>query len=252
MEKYVLITGASSGIGAATSKFFAAQGWQVALLGRNIQRLEQTKSECQGRASIFSCDLSSGEAVEVTIKTILKWSSGKLHALINNAGIYEPGPAVSPNASKNLQGWRHQFEVNLFSAVYVTELLLPALAASAPSAVVNVSSTLGLRPIANTTAYSASKAAMVNWTQGLALELGSQRVRVNAVCPGLVDTPIHPFHCLKKEEKDQAIEKLKSLQPLGRIGQAQEIAQAIYFLASENSSWTTGSVLVVDGGINLT
>ena len=120
------------------------------------------------------------------------------------------------------------------------------------NSIVNVSSTLGLKPTADTSAYSASKAAMNNWTQSLALALGSKKIRANCVCPGLVDTPIHSFHSLSIPEKEKTLQKLSPMQPLGRVGKSEEIAQSIYFLASEESAWTTGAILSVDGGINIT
>ena len=132
----------------------------------------------------------------------------------------------------------------MFQQIY--PLMKPAFSHN----IVNVSSTLGLRPTADTSAYSATKAAMVNWTHSLALGLGAQNIRANCVCPGLVDTPIHPFHDQPAERKQITLQKMAHMQPLGRIGTPEEIAKAIYFLACEDSSWTTGSVLSVDGGIN--
>lgn len=108
--------------------------------------------------------------------------------------------------------------------------------------IVNVSSTLGVRPTAGTGAYSAMKAAQINWAQSLALEGAQHGIRVNCVAAGIVDTPIHP---------PGMIHQMHSAQPLGRVGRPEEIAQSIYFLATEQSAWTTGSVLHVDGGINL-
>ena len=133
----------------------------------------------------------------------------------------------------------------MFQNIY--PLMKPGLGHS----IVNVSSTLGLRPIENVSAYCATKAAMISWTETMALELGAQNIRVNCVAPGLVDTPIHPFHSQAPEKKQQSLEKLAPMQPLGRVGTAEEIARSIYFLASEDSAWTTGATLSVDGGINL-
>src|SRR5690606_26670703 len=112
-------------------------------------------------------------------------------------------------------------------------------------------STLGLKAVSNVSAYSVTKAALNHLTLCQALEGGAHGIRANAVCPGFVDTPIHSFHSLEEAEKTKALEQMKDLQPLGRIGTPEEIAESIYFLATEHSKWTTGAVLSVDGGINL-
>jgi NAD(P)-dependent dehydrogenase (short-subunit alcohol dehydrogenase family) len=144
-----------------------------------------------------------------------------------------------------------QFQVNLFGPIQWTQMVMPLLEKSGHGSIVNVSSTLGLRAGATSGAYSAAKAAMNSWTQSLAIEYGPKKVRVNAICPGIVDTPIHSFHSLPDQDKEKSLQAMAKLQPLGRIGRPEEIAEAIYFLASEQSAWTTGAVLSVDGGINL-
>lgn len=113
-----------------------------------------------------------------------------------------------------------------------------------------MASTLGLKPTANTAAYSAIKAAMINWTYSLAQEGGAFNIRANCICPGIVDTPIHSFHSLPADEKEQALKQMTSFQLLSEIGQPEDVAEAAYFLASDLSKWTTASVLSVDGGIN--
>jgi NAD(P)-dependent dehydrogenase (short-subunit alcohol dehydrogenase family) len=159
----------------------------------------------------------------------------KLGGLVNNAGIIE---RIS-FAESGDDVWERQFNANLYSAVGLTRGLYSELKLNKGSSVLKVSSTLGLRPIANTVAYSASKAAMVNWTQGLAIEWAADQIRVNCLCPGLVDTPIH------------AARPPDDVQPLGRLGQPDDVAKAAWFLLSPDSSWTTGAVLRVDGGISL-
>lgn len=148
--------------------------------------------------------------------------------------------------------WLRQFEVNLMGPVRIARALFPYFKEHGGGSIVNVASTLGMRPTGPTSAYSASKAAMINWTQSLALEGGPAKIRANCVCPGIVDTPIHSFHSLQNLQKEQTLAQLNPLQPLGRIGQPEDVAKAVYFLGSDLSSWTTGSILAVDGGINLT
>lgn len=248
MKKAALITGASSGIGAATAIEFSRNGYFVFLMGRDKERLQEVALKCRAGASLLSCDLTDTAALKKRLDEMLQAKIYSVEVLVNNAGIY--AQHSTEDGSDEL--WLQQFEVNMLAPVRIIRHVLPYLKRQGRGSIVNISSTLGLKPTATTAAYSATKAAMINWTQSLALELGSSNIRVNCVCPGIVDTPIHSFHRLAAAEKDQAIESMKSLQPLGRIGSADEIAKAAYFLGSDLSSWTTGAVLSVDGGINLT
>lgn len=247
MKKAALITGASSGIGAATAIEFAKHGYFVYLMGRDKERLQEIALKCRAGASLLSCDLTDTDALTKRLDEMLQSKIYSVETIVNNAGIY--ATHSTENGSDEL--WRKQFEVNMLAPVRIVRQVLPYLKKQGHGSIVNISSTLGLRPTATTAAYSATKAAMINWTQSLALEVGPANIRVNCICPGIVDTPIHSFHGLEPAEKYQALESMKNLQPLGRIGTAEEIARAAYFLGSELSSWTTGAILSVDGGINL-
>jgi len=158
--------------------------------------------------------------------------------LVNNAAHYVPAPAQDTR----LEDWQQHFDTNVTAPFVLCAAARPSLIASGSGVVVNVLSTLASRPVAGTAAYSASKAALLSLTQTLALEWAADGVRVVAVSPGVVDTPVH---------SRQHLEQLASAHPLGRVGNADEIAQAILFLASPASDWSTGTVLVVDGGISL-
>ncbi len=245
MKKAVLISGASSGIGAATAKLFSDKGYFVFILGRNEERLQEVALECRNGASILKCDLNNEAQVVKYTQHLFERPDVSLEVLINNAGIYQTHDFLHDG----LATWRQQFETNLFGSIQLTQKILPLFFVQGRGSIVNVASTLGLKPVAHTSAYSASKAAMINWTQSLAIELGPQNIRVNCVCPGIVDTPLHGFH--RHEDKAQTLEKMKPLQPLQRIGTSDEIAESIYFIGSAQSSWTTGAILSVDGGINL-
>lgn len=244
--KEVLITGAGSGIGLAASQLFSQNNWKVYLLGRNESKLLNAQKSLPFKSEILPIDVSlPSECAKLKLK--LQELSSNISVLVNNAGIYRP----SQFDKETDLLWHEQFETNLFGAVRLTRLLWPQIIAN-KGAVVNVSSTLGLRPIENTGAYSASKAALNNWTQTLALEAGPLGVRVNAICPGLVDTPIHHFHGSDKKEHQDLRSRLDKMQPLQRMGKPENIAQAIYFAATESSEWMTGSLISVDGGISLT
>lgn len=246
MKKAVLISGASSGIGLATARLFSQKNYFVFLMGRNKEKLEEVALSLPAGASILSCDLTDESAVAKRLAEVLTHPHYQTEVLINNAGQYLKGSFTETS----LDQWRQQFEVNLLGSISLTKQMIPYFQKHGKGSIVNISSTLGLKPISGTSAYSALKAAMVNWTQSLALELGPQ-IRVNCICPGIVDTPIHDFHSAQEDEKRDILKQLSFLQPLGRIGSPEEVAESIFFLGSDQSSWTTGAVLSVDGGINL-
>ena len=243
-----VVTGAGSGIGRAIVLRLATEGHQVFGVGRDRTKLESTQSEAPGHVQFSTADLARAEDCEQVAEKIGVWLKSvgtPLCGLVNNAGVYDYLPFLQTADEK----WEQQFQTNLLSSVRLTRLMYPSLKVSAPSSVLNISSTLGLRPIANTSAYSAMKAAMVSWTKTLALESARDGVRVNCICPGLIDTPIHNFHKASADDPDKV--RAHAAQPLGRMGSADEIASAAWFLLSEASAWTTGTILTVDGGISL-
>ena len=244
--KEVVITGASSGIGQAISQEFSAQGWKTHLLARNIDKLKSVQKTLPNESEIYSVDLSDVKSIENVVRE-LEERKANISAIVNNAGIFKATRFdLEPQDS-----WTWHFATNLFGPVQLTRLLWPHLLKNKGS-ITNISSTLGLRPIAHTGAYSASKAAMDNWTQTLALEGGSHGIRANCISPGLVDTPIHAFHKSDNPAHKDQLKMLQTLQPLGRTGLPQDIAHAVYFLASEKASWMTGAIVPVDGGVTVT
>ncbi len=247
MKKAVIISGAGSGIGRATALEFSQQGYFVYLLGRNKERLEEVAQECRSGARRYGCDLNNSQQIQKTCEDIISQQDTDVQVLINNAGVYERNDGFTGG----LETWRKQFETNLFGAIELTQRVFPIFKKRGGGSIVNVSSTLGLKTAAQVSAYSASKAAMNSWSQSLALEGGEHKIRVNCVCPGIVDTPIHEFNKLKGASKEKVLNSMSSLQPLGSIGTPEQVAKAIFFLAGDNSPWTTGAVLAVDGGINL-
>lgn len=247
MKKAALITGASSGIGAATAIEYSRNGYFVYLMARNKERLQEVASKCRSGASIVSCDVTDVTALNKRLDEMLTAKIHRIEVVVNNAGIYKPHSTEEGTD----EIWRKQFEVNLMGPVRIVRAFFPYFKQQGGGSIVNISSTLGLKPQGPNSSYSASKAAMVNWTQSLAAEGGAFNIRANCVCPGIVDTPIHDFHHFDEDKKTATLEKMKSLQPLGRIGTPDDIAKAAYFLGSDLSSWTTGAILSVDGGINL-
>lgn len=247
-DQTVLITGASSGIGAAIAHRFASEGYSLLLFGRNETRLRQVQSICQksSKVEILLFDLAAFSKNSDTIESTLTGLPTPT-ILINNAGIFQRSSLEKTTDAD----WMLQFQINLLSAVQLTRLIWPRFIENKKGSVVNIASTLGLKTSANTGAYGAVKAAMINWTQSLAQEGGPHNIRANCICPGIVDTPIHDFHSLPPDSKTAVTTEFVKFQLLSHIGEPNDVAEATYFLASDLSKWTTGSVLSVDGGINI-
>ena len=211
------------------------------MLARRRDKLEKI-SEKFKNTQVLVCDLTDPRAVESLKGRI----SSPLHALVNNAGVYRP----CSQEEDNDKIWDIHYNSNLMGSVRLTRLLWPRLKESGGS-IVNISSTLAVRPIAGTAAYSALKAAMNNWTQSLALEGAPHGINANVICPGIVDTPIHSYFG-EEGPKDQSLYKqLQKAQPLGRTGHPRDIAFMAEQLCKEDSQWMTGAVINIDGGILL-
>ena len=249
MKEAVVITGASSGIGEATAYKFASEGFDLLLIGRNSEKLEKVKAQSQSRninvkIETLSMDLKSFDSAKLQA-ALAKISTPTI--LVNNAGVYTQN---KPDDS-SLDIWKEMFEVNLFGSVKITQSLWPVFKANKKGSIVNVASTTGIKPVPNTSAYSASKAALINWTTCLAQEGGEFNIRANVVCPGIVETPLHGFYNAKASEKDKIHASITDLQLLKKMGRPEYIAESIFFLGSEQSTWTTGAVHNIDGGINI-
>lgn len=244
-----LVTGSGSGIGQSIARKLVGQGHFVFGIGRDRSKLQRTEESLPaGRFGFATADLADADQTSVALMEFRQWLGVKglpLLGLVNNAGVFDRLAFAKTSDAI----WERQFQANLLSAVRLTRELYPNLKAAAPSSVLNISSTLGLRPVSDTSAYSAIKAAMVNWTKTLALEWAADGIRANCICPGLVDTPIHDFHANKEDDKTRLA--AHAMQPLGRMGVPADIADASWFLMSPSSSWTTGAVFSIDGGISL-
>ena len=242
MKQTMIVTGASSGIGAEITRQALAQGWQVVGIARNQEKLDTIAKESADFIALPT-DLSDRTSIENCLKTLSNYS---ISALVNNAGIYRPAPIEESHD----EIWEAHFHSNLMSAVRLTQGLWQNLKAN-KGAIVNISSTLAIRPIANTSAYSALKAAMNTWSLSLALEGAADGVRCNCICPGIVDTPIHGFHGSESKDNRELFEMLQKAQPMGRTGRVQDIAPMVLQFCSADSSWVTGTIVPVDGGILL-
>lgn len=242
MKELILISGGGTGIGFEVAKACINKGWTPIILGRRKDVLEKASKELSDCPNLV-VDLSEPSSKK-TVETFLKtFKDVKLRGLVNNAGIYKPMSLESSDQ----ENWLEQFKANVLTALNLSQACLPYLKKSRGS-IVNISSTLGERPIPGAAAYSASKAAMGSFTKSMALELASEGVRANSVCPGIVNTPIHDPN---REDVSDWQESLKGMQPLERVGETTDIAPTVVMLLDDSSSWTTGALINIDGGILL-
>lgn len=246
MPSTVVVTGASSGIGAEIAIEFSKHGHHVVLLGRSLEKLKSVQAKCKSPSTLLAFDLKNLKDHEAQLLKALE-NKPPLEVLVNNAGIYHQ-ESFAKTAD---EAWFEQFNVNLLGPVQLTRMLWPIFTKNKKGSILNISSTLGIKPIPNTSAYSAMKAALNNWTITLALEGGAYNIRVNSICPGIVDTPIHAFHSMAPEEKSRVKTQMSKLQMISNIGTPEDIARSAYFLASDQSAFTTASILTIDGGIGL-
>lgn len=238
--KIALVTGGSRGIGFATAKILSENGATVMITAKNQERLEKSTLEIPNAVGIAADIRKRNEVKNVVNKTIEKF--GKLDILVNNAGIF---PKIKLLHEIDEDEWNEVLDVNLTGQFRFTKEAIPHLKKTGGS-IINISSDAGLKAYQgfNVDAYTASKAALVLLTKCWALEYAEYKIRVNCICPGVVDTDMtKPF---MKTQKDR--EFMNSEHPIGRIGQPEEVAKAVMYFVSDDASWITGAILAVDGG----
>ena len=244
-EKVVIITGASSGIGRATALHFAENGAKVVAVGRNQKELNTLRDEAlekDGTIKIYLADLCETTQVERCFSYMAE-NFGQIDVLVNAAGIIANGSVENTM----LEDWDKMLNINLRSVFFMMQKCVPLLAKTKGN-IVNVSSVAGSRAFPNVLAYCVSKAAIDQLTRCSALELAPQGIRVNAVNPGVVVTNLHKRGGMEDEKYQDFLEHSKTTHPIGRVGEPSEIADLIYFLASEKASWITGATYEIDGG----
>ncbi len=253
-DRVALVTGGTSGIGEATALLFAAEGAKVAITGRNEQRGAAVvaaivtgngagKKDRGGDAIFHRADVSVADdckrAVEETVRAF-----GRLDILFNNAGVYYPQTALECSERE----WDEQIDVNLKGTFLMSKCALPVMIAQRSGVIVNNSSGWGIVGGDHAVAYCASKGGVVLMTKAMAIDHGAQGIRVNCICPGDVETPMLPVDAKMRGLKWEDYIAGCASRPLGRVGTVEEIAKAVLFLASDDSSFMTGAALVVDGG----
>lgn len=239
----VLVTGAARGIGRAVAVKLAQQGCRVAVNYRGDTR--QAESVCReieengGLAMIVKADVTDSHQVDEMIKTVnANW--GDIDILVNNAGLLRDGHMIMMSDSQ----WHEVVNTNLTGNFYVTRAAARAMMQNKSGCIINIASISGLIGTPGQCNYSASKGGVVSMTRALARELAKYRVRVNAVAPGFIETD------MISAMPDKHLKKYVDAIPLGRVGRAQEVANAVAFLAAAQSEYITGHVLVVDGGLS--
>jgi NAD(P)-dependent dehydrogenase (short-subunit alcohol dehydrogenase family) len=241
-SKVALVTGAARGIGLATAKRFLAEGWRVALLDIEAELLKAAVAALDDVDNTLAlpCDVSDAKGVAAAIGTVGQ-RFGRLDALVNNAGI-----AVFAPIMETADGdWRRIMEVNLTGPFLCTKAAAPLMREHGGGAIVNITSISAVRASTLRSAYGTSKAGLAHLTKQLAVELASLGIRVNAVAPGPVETAM-----AKAVHTPEIRADYHDAIPLNRYGLEEELAEAIFFLCSERSSYITGQVLAVDGGFD--
>lgn len=241
-NKVAVITGGNSGIGYASAKELKENGANVIITGRSIEKVEKAAKEL-GVKGIVS-DVTDLSQID-NLVTEVKNEYGKVDTLFINAGVFTPAPI-----GHNTEGdFDYQMDTNFKGAVFTLEKFLPILNDGA--SVINLSSELANKGVANTAIYSASKAALNSYTKTSATELAPRKIRVNAINPGPVNTPIYGKTGMTEEQLGGMAETFQNRVPLKRFAEPSEIAKLVAFLASDDSSFITGSEYNIGGGINI-
>ena len=240
-DKTALVTGAGSGIGAAIAMALAKSGARVAVQDIALDKAQAVAATIianGGAALALAGDVSDAAVVEGLVAQTVAWGGG-LNLLVNNAGIGGPS---APTGEYPLDGWEKVIGVNLNGVFYGLRFGIPAMLAAGGGAIVNIASILGTVGFANAPAYVAAKHAVVGLTKNAAMEYATQGIRVNAIGPAFIDTP------LLAGFDEAARNWLISLHPAGRLGTSEEVAALTLFLLSDQASFITGSYHLVDGG----
>lgn len=245
-DKVVLITGGTSGIGRTTALAFAAEGARVVVAGRRAAEGAETVAlieQAGGQARFVPTDVSREEDVIALVAATVA-AFGRLDYAFNNAGVLLES---APITDISLDVLERTLAINVRGVALCLKHQIPAILQAGGGGIVNTASFLGLRPMPNSAIYNASKYAVIGLTKSAALEFARQGVRVNAVCPGVIETPMNEGY--RQEQSGRYF--LNNLQPMARTGQPAEIAAAVLYLCSPQAGFVTGTTLSVDGGITV-
>ena len=245
LGKRVIVTGGAMGLGRAVADLFASEGAQVTVADIDASAGAETVRsivDSGGEAHFITCDAASADSVKGMVEIAAEEG---IDILVNNAGILRAGSVVSTSEAD----WDQVINVNLRSVYLCSKYALPHIAKRTDGAVVNIASVAGLDGLRDSAAYNASKGGAVLLTKSMALDFAAQGVRVNCICPGATVTPMYEQGIARTGDAEATRVKMTLLRPLGRLGEAIEVARVALFLASDGSSYMTGAILTVDGGV---
>ena len=245
--KVALITGGGTGIGRAIALAFAREGASVAVAGRRLEKLREVIAEIQrqgGAGLAMECDVSRAKDVERAVKGTVE-RFGRLNVLVNNAGMLH----VSTVEGISEEEWNRVMAVNVNGPFLMSRAVLPEFRKRGGGAIVNIGSVLGLVAMKDRAAYCASKGGVTMLTKAMAIDHGHENIRVNCICPSIVETELVKGLFDDSEQGEARRKGRLALIPLGRFGQPADVAEMAVFLASEESSWLTGAAIPLDGGL---
>lgn len=242
-DKVALVTGSASGIGQTTAQFYAREGAKVVISDVDVEGGKETVEKIKsdgGEACFVKADVSSPEDCENLVQSAIN-EYGRLDIACNNAGI---AGEQSPTADYSIEGWQKLIAINLSGVFYCMKYEIPAMLQAGGGSIVNIASILGKVGFAGAPAYVTAKHGVVGLTQNAAVEYGKSGIRINAVGPGFIHTPL----ISELEEDKETKEQLVALHPIGRLGQPEEVAELVIWLSSDKASFITGSYYPIDGG----
>lgn len=242
----ILITGAASGIGRTTARLFLQEGASVALLDRNHDGLAESVADLGApvdRVSSATVDVTDEAGLASALSSTAA-ALGGLDGVVNSAGF----DLISDFAAMSAADWTEVLAVNLTGPCLVCQAALPSLTAAGRGTIVNIASAAALRPLGQRTAYCAAKAGLVMFGKALAMDLAPLNIRVNSVCPGIIDTPLFRASFEGAEHPEEELARILDRYVIKQAGRPEDIAQAVLYLTSDESAYVTGSSLAVDGG----
>jgi NAD(P)-dependent dehydrogenase (short-subunit alcohol dehydrogenase family) len=245
--KVAIVTGGAMGIGEATARKLAALGASVAIFDndrdggrKSADAIARTGTTCE----FFPCDVSIGDEVSLAVEATVSRFGG-IDILVSNAGIQLYGDAITATE----EDWDRLMGINLKGCFLISKFVVPHMLKRGGGAIVIVGSVQSMTAISNSIAYVASKHGLLGLTRAMALDYAANGIRVNCVCPGAIDTPMLRWAANLSDDPGKVIQTCNRMHPLGRIGKAEEVADAIVYLASPMASFITGAALLVDGGM---
>jgi len=238
-DKVAIVTGGGSGIGKAVAQAFVREGAKVVIAGRDSKKLDRAAVEIGADCLAVSADVSSAGSVEKLVSAT-RDRFKQINVLVNNAAVLLPGTAESLSE----EAFDQTFSINVRGLWLLSRAVLPHMRAAGGGSIVNIASVLSMVGARNRVAYAASKGAVMAMTKAMALDHAAENIRVNCICPGIVATEMVARFNLDENARRQR----EAMHPMGRFGQPEDVASTAVFLASDESGWTTGSVITVDGG----